>query len=285
MNNICFLNGEFLPIGEAKVSVLDRGFVYGDGIYEYVPVINRKPYRMGPHLARLDRSCKEIGLTNPYTEAEWVQLILELIAKQDFADQAIYWQVTRGVAKRDHAFPKDTKPTVFMMSNPLPVTTPELLLNGVKAYTFEDIRWHRCDIKTISLLGNVLARQFSAERGGAEVVMIRDGFLSEASSSNLFIVKDGRIISPPKDNLILPGITLDAVFELAQRGNLPLDVRPVPEAEIWTADELWLSSSSKGVIAITQLDDKPIADGKPGPVFKKMRALFDADLLAIQSAA
>ena len=166
------------------------------------------------------------------------------------------------------------------MSNPLPVTSPELLRDGVKAYTFPDIRWHRCDIKTISLLGNVLAKQFAAERGGAEVVMIRDGFLSEASSSNLFIVKDGRVISPPKDNLILPGVTLDAVFDLASKGGIPLDIRLVPEAEIWTADELWLSSSSKGVIAITQLDDKPIADGKVGPVFKKMRSLFEADLAA-----
>ncbi len=280
MNNICFLNGDFLLIDEAKIPVLDRGFIYGDGVYEYVPVVNRRPYRMQPHLTRLARSCKEIGLTNPYTDAQWTQIIVDLIAKQDFADQAIYWQVTRGVAKRDHAFPKDTKPTVFMMANPLPITSPEMLRDGAKAYTFDDIRWHRCDIKTISLLGNVLAKQFAAERGGAEVVMIRDGFLSEASSSNLFIVKEGRIVSPPKDNLILPGITLDAVFDLANQGGIPLDVRPIPTAQIWSADELWMSSSSKGVIAITQLDDKPIGNGNVGPVFKKMRALFEADLAA-----
>ncbi len=280
MSDICFLNGEFLPIDEAKIPVLDRGFIYGDGVYEYVPVINRRPYRMLPHLKRLDRSCKEIGLTNPYSDAQWAEIITALVAKHEAPDQAIYWQVTRGVAKRDHAFPKGVAPTVFMMSNPLPVTTPEILQNGVKTYTFADLRWQRCDIKSISLLGNVLARQHAAERGGAEVVMLRNGFLSEASSSNVFLVKGGRIISPPKDHLILPGITLDAVFDLAQQGGIPLDVRPVPEAEVWSADELWLSSSSKGVIPITALDDKPVGDGRPGPVFKKMRALFEADMAA-----
>jgi D-alanine transaminase len=277
-SNLCFLNGEFLPIDEARIPVLDRGFIYGDGVYEYVPVIKGKPYRLAGHLARLDRSCKEIGLTNPYTEAQWTEIISQLVAKHGAHDQAIYWQVTRGVAKRDHAFPKGVAPTVFMMSNPLPHPTPDQINNGVKAYTFDDVRWHRCDIKTISLLGNVLARQHAAERGGAEVVMFRGDFLSEASSSNVFVVKHGRIISPPKTNMILPGITLDGVFDLAQKGNIPLDVREVPTAQVWDADELWLSSSSKGVIAITSLDDKPIADGKVGPVFKKMRALFEADM-------
>jgi D-alanine transaminase len=276
--NICFLNGEFLPIDEARIPVLDRGFIYGDGIYEYVPVIKRKPYRMAGHLARLDRSCKEIGLTNPYSDSQWSDIIMQLVAKHAFDDQAIYWQVTRGVAKRDHAFPKGVTPTVFMMSNPLPHPTSEQLANGVKAYTFEDVRWHRCDIKSISLLGNVLARQHAAERGGAEVVMFRDGNLSEASSSNVFVVKNGRIISPIKNNLILTGITLDGVFDLAKKGNLPLDMREVPTPQVWDADELWLSSSSKGVIAITSLDDKPVGDGKVGPVFKKMRALFDEDM-------
>jgi D-alanine transaminase len=276
--NICFLNGEFLPIDEARIPVLDRGFIYGDGIYEYVPVIRRKPYRMAGHLARLDRSCKEIGLTNPYSDSQWSDIIMQLVAKHAFDDQAIYWQVTRGVAKRDHAFPKGVTPTVFMMSNPLPHPTSEQLANGVKAYTFEDVRWHRCDIKSISLLGNVLARQHAAERGGAEVVMFRDGNLSEASSSNVFVVKNGRIISPIKNNLILTGITLDGVFDLAKKGNLPLDMREVPTPQVWDADELWLSSSSKGVIAITSLDDKPVGDGKVGPVFKKMRALFDEDM-------
>ncbi len=277
-DQICYLNGKFLPMSEAHVPVLDRGFLFGDGVYEYVPIVNGKPYRLPQHLTRLARSCAEIGLTNPYSDAQWSEIISKLAAQQPTGDQAIYWQVTRGVAKRDHAFPKNVVPTVFMMSNPLPHPTQEQLRDGVKAYTFDDVRWQRCDIKTISLLGNVLARQHAAERGGAEVVMIRDGFLSEASSSNVFVVKDGRIISPPKDNQILPGVTLDGVFDLSQRGGIPLDVRPIPAAQIWDADELWLSSSSKGVIAITSLDDKPVANGKVGPVFKKMRALFDVDM-------
>jgi D-alanine transaminase len=275
---IVFLNGEFMPIEDAKIPVLDRGFIYGDGIYEYVPVIKRKPYRMQGHLLRLDRSCKEIGLTNPYTEAQWGELIAQLVAKHPQDDQAIYFQVTRGVAKRDHAFPKGVAPTVFMMSNPLPHPTREQLDNGVKAYTFDDVRWHRCDIKSISLLGNVLAREFAASKGGAEVVMFRDGMLTEASSSNVFVVKNGRIISPPRDNLILPGITLDGVFDLSAKAGIPLDVRPVPAQQVWDADELWLSSSSKGITAITSLDDKPIGGGKVGPVFKKLRPVFEADM-------
>jgi D-alanine transaminase len=275
---IVFLNGEFMPIEDAKIPVLDRGFIYGDGIYEYVPVIKRKPYRMQGHLLRLDRSCKEIGLTNPYTEAQWGELIAQLVAKHPQDDQAIYFQVTRGVAKRDHAFPKGVAPTVFMMSNPLPHPTREQLDNGVRAYTFDDVRWHRCDIKSISLLGNVLAREFAASKGGAEVVMFRDGMLTEASSSNVFVVKNGRIISPPRDNLILPGITLDGVFDLSAKAGIPLDVRPVPAQQVWDADELWLSSSSKGITAITSLDDKPIGGGKVGPVFKKLRPVFEADM-------
>jgi D-alanine transaminase len=279
-----FLNGEWMPIEDAKVSVLDRGFIYGDGVYEYVPVIKRKPYRLLPHLKRLDNSCKEIGLKNPYSIDEWTKIIHEMIAKQSFDDQGVYWQVTRGVAKRDHTFPKDTAPTVFMMSNPLPKLTQEQIDNGVKCYTYPDLRWHRCHIKSISLLGNVLARQHSAEAGGVECVMIRDGFMTEASSSNVFCVFGDTIVSPPKDNHILGGITLDGVMELAQKSGFKLVVRPVPEAEMWKADEMWLSSSSKGVLAITSLDDKPIGNalhlGKPGPMFKKMFAVMQADMNA-----
>jgi D-alanine transaminase len=279
-----YLNGEWMPIEEAKISVLDRGFIYGDGVYEYVPVIKRKPYRMAQHLVRLDNSCKEIGLKNPYSVEQWSAIIKEIIAKQSFDDQGVYWQVTRGVAKRDHTFPKNTEPTVFMMSNPLPKLTQEQIDNGVKCYTYPDLRWHRCNIKSISLLGNVLARQHSAEAGGVECVMIRDGFMTEASASNVFAVLGDTIISPPKDNHILGGITLDGVMELAQRCNFKLEVRAVPEAEMWNADELWLSSSSKGVLAITALDDKPVGHGlnagKPGPMFKKMFAAMQADMNA-----
>ena len=175
-----------MPIEDAKVSVLDRGFIYGDGVYEYVPVINGRPYRLEGHLVRLNNSCKEIGLTNPYSNAEWTKLVHDIVEKNGTHDQGIYWQITRGVAKRDHSFPVGVTPTVFMMSNPLPKLTQEQIDNGVPCYTFPDTRWHRCHIKSISLLGNVLAKQHASEQGGAEVVMLRDGFLTEASASNVF---------------------------------------------------------------------------------------------------
>ena len=277
-----FLNGAWMPIEEAKVSVLDRGFIYGDGVYEYVPVINGKPYRLEGHLNRLNNSCNEIGLKNPYLHAEWATLIKQIVEKNGVHDQAVYWQITRGVAKRDHSFPVGVEPTVFMMSNPLPRLTQEQIDNGVPCYTLPDTRWHRCHIKSISLLGNVLAKQYATEHGGAEAVMLRDGVLTEASSSNVFCVFGDTIVSAPKDHHILVGITLDAVSELAKKAGMKLEVRAVKEAEMWTADEMWLSSSSKGVLAITTLDDKPIGNaahvGKPGPVFKKMFALVQADL-------
>lgn len=277
-----FLNGEWMPVEDAKISVLDRGFIFGDGVYEYVPVINGRPYRLDGHLTRLDNSCKEIGLKNPYSNAQWTELVLEAARRNGPGDQGVYWQITRGVAKRDHSFPKDVEPTVFMMSNPLPKLTQEQIDNGVPCYTFPDKRWHRCHIKSISLLGNVLAKQHATEHGGAEVVMIRDGFMTEASASNVFCVFGDTIVSPPKDNHILGGITLDGVFDLAKKHGLKLEVRPVSEAEMWAADELWLSSSSKGVLAITALDDKAVGNaahkGKPGPMFKKMFALMQADM-------
>ncbi|MEN9560633.1 MAG: hypothetical protein RLZZ502_1844 [Pseudomonadota bacterium] len=278
----CFLNGKFLPIEEAHISVLDRGFIFGDGIYEYVPVYAGKPFRLEEHLQRLARCCAEIGLANPYTAAQWRDIIQELIARSGSHNQGIYWQVTRGVAKRDHSFPKDTSPTVFMMSNPLVSPTPQQVSQGVRACTFPDVRWHRCDIKSISLLGNVLAKQHASEQDCAEVVMIRHGKVSEASTSNVFLVKNGRIISPPKDNLILPGITLGAVYDHAKLIGVALDIREVDESELWTCDELWLSSSSKEVLAITTLDDKPVATGKPGPVFQKMHASVRAEIEAMQ---
>ena len=277
-----YLNGAWMPVEDAKVSVLDRGFIFGDGVYEYVPVINGRPHRLEGHLTRLNNSCNEIGLTNPYSNAKWAELVSQIAEKNGSHDQGVYWQITRGVAKRDHSFPVGVEPTVFMMSNPLPKLTQEQIDNGVPCYTFPDTRWHRCHIKSISLLGNVLAKQHASEQGGAEVVMLRDGFLTEASASNVFCVFGDTIVSAPKDHHILGGITLDAVSDLAKKAGMKLEVRPVTEAEMWAADEMWLSSSSKGVLAITTLDDKPIGNaahkGKPGPVFRKMFALVQADL-------
>jgi D-alanine transaminase len=273
-DQIVFLNGEFIPLGEAKISVLDRGFIYGDGVYELIPVYAGEPFRMPHHLARLQRSLDGIGLSNPYTEAQWGALVRELVGKQSFANQGVYFQVTRGVAKRDHAFPVGVTPTVFMMSNPLATPSRDQVEKGVAVVSAEDNRWHRCDLKTISLLGNVLMRQLAAEHGAIETVMFRDGFLTEASASNVLIVHDGTIVVPPKDNLILPGITYDATMEFAREAGIPLAVRPVPKAEALAADEMWLSSSTKEVLAITTLDGQPFGGGHPGPVFRRIWEIF-----------
>jgi D-alanine transaminase len=269
-----YLNGQFLPITEAKISVLDRGFIYGDGVYEVVPVYGRRPFRMPQHLKRLQYSLDGIRLANPHADAQWQELVSRLIECQPFADQAVYLQVTRGVAKRDHAFPKGVAPTVFMMSNPLVLPTREQIERGVAVVTAQDNRWLRCDLKTTSLLGNVLMRQLAVDRDAIETVMFRDGHLTEASASNVLIVHDGVVVAPPKDNLILPGITYDAAFEFAQEAAMRFDVRPLSRDEVFRADEMWLTSSTKEVLAVTTVDGKPFASGKPGPVFRTVYDLF-----------
>ncbi len=275
-----YLNGQFLALEDAKVSVLDRGFIYGDGVYELVPVYNRRPYRLRQHLARLQRSLDGIRLANPHADGEWEAIIRDLIGRMPFADQGVYFQVTRGVAKRDHAFPAGVAPTVFMMSNPLALPSREQVERGVAVVTAADGRWLHCDLKTISLLGNVLARQLAVDAGATETVLFRNGYLTEASASNVLIVRDGTIVAPPKDNQILPGITYDAAFELAHQGGLPIEVRAVPKDEALAADEMWLSSSTKEVLAVTTVDGRPFGGGKPGPVFRKMHALFQASKAA-----
>ena len=275
-----YLNGQFLPLEDAKVSVLDRGFIYGDGVYELVPVYGRRPYRLRQHLARLQRSLDGIRLANPHTDAEWEAIIAGLIGRMTFADQGVYLQVTRGAAKRDHAFPTGVAPTVFMMSNPLALPSREQVERGVAVVTAVDERWLHCDLKTISLLGNVLARQLAVDAGATETVLFRNGYLTEASASNVLLVRGGVIVAPPKDNQILPGITYDVAFELAREGGLPIEVRPVPKDEALAADEMWLSSSTKEVLAVTSLDGRPFAGGTPGPVFRKVHALFQASKAA-----
>jgi D-alanine transaminase len=254
-------------------------------VYELVPVYRRQPYRLPQHLARLQRSLDGIRLANPHRDSEWEAIIHDLITRQPFDDQGVYLQVTRGAAKRDHAFPPDAVPTVFIMSNPLPVLSREQIEGGVAVVTAVDERWLRCDLKTISLLGNVLARQFAVDHGAVETVMFRNGYLTEASASNVLIVKGGTLIAPPKDNLILPGITYDATLELAREGGLPLQIRPVTRDEALAADEMWLSSSTKEVLAVTTLDGKPFAGGKPGPVYRQMYRLFQASKPKALSAA
>jgi D-alanine transaminase len=269
-----FLNGQFLPLEEAKVSVLDRGFVFGDGVYEVVPVYSRVPFRLDEHLARLERSLAAVQIRNPHARTEWRRFIAELVARQAFEDQGVYFQVTRGVAKRDHAFPENVAPTVFMMATPLVNPPREQVENGAAALSAVDYRWLRCDIKSISLIGNVLLRQLSAEADAAETILFRDGRLTEASASNVFIVKRGVIAGPPKSSLILPGITYDVVVELAQAAGIPLELREVSETEVRRADELWVTSSSKEVLAIVRLDGAPIGEGRPGPVFRRLYRLY-----------
>jgi len=269
-----FLNGRFLPIDEAKVPVLDRGFIFGDGVYELVPVYSRVPFRLDEHLGRLERSLAEVKIRNPHSRAQWRDILYRLVDAQPFDDQGLYLQVTRGVAKRDHAFPKGAEPTVFLMSNPLVTPPRELVEKGAAALTAHDNRWLRCDIKSISLVGNCLLRQLSAEAGAAETILFRDGKLTEASASNVFVVKGGVILTPPKNHLILPGITYDVVVELAQANGLPLEAREVAENEVRAADELWLTSSSKEVLAVVSLDGASVGDGRPGPVFARMYQLY-----------
>jgi D-alanine transaminase len=254
--------------------VLDRGFIFGDGVYELVPVYSRVPFRLDEHLARLERSLAETRIRNPYSRAQWRDTIYRLIDAQPFEDQGVYFQVTRGVARRDHAFPKGAEPTVFMMANPLVSPPRELVERGAAAVSAQDNRWLRCDIKSISLIGNCLLRQVSAEAGAAETVLFRDGKLSEASASNVFVVKRGVILTPPKSNLILPGITYDVITELARANGLPLETREVHESEVREADEIWLTSSSKEVLAVTTLDGRKVGDGRPGPVFARMYQLY-----------
>ena len=272
--NTVFLNGKLLPAGEAQVSVLDRGFIFGDGIYELVPVYSRVPFRLDEHLARLERSLGETRIRNPYSRAEWRAHIYSLVDAQPFDDQGVYFQVTRGVAKRDHAFPKSSEPTVFMMANPLVNPPAAQVEKGAAAVSAPDNRWLRCDIKSISLIGNVLLRQLSAEAGAVETILFRNGKLTEASASNVFVVKNGVIQSPPKTNLILPGITYDVIVELARANDVPLEFKDVSEAEVRAADEVWVSSSSKEVLAIVELDGKRVGEGRPGPVFRRMFQLY-----------
>ena len=269
-----YLNGVYMPLDEARIPVLDRGFMFGDGVYEFIPVYSRKPFRIREHLGRLQASLESIRLRNPLDVDEWCERIDTLIAAQDFDDQAVYIQVTRGVAPRDSAFPANTAPTVFMMVHPLVTPTAELKASGVCAITATDNRWLRCDIKAVSLLPNVLLRQAAVDEGCAETVLLRDGFLSEGTASNIFVVQAGVLLAPPKSNLMLSGITYDVVLELAAAHHIPHQVRPISEAEVRAAEELWMTSSPKEVLAIVQLDGQPVGKGQPGPAALHMDALY-----------
>jgi D-alanine transaminase len=271
---IAHFNGQLLPLDRISISPLDRGFIFGDGVYEVIPVYEGTMLRGREHFERLQRSMDEIRLANPHTVDEWLAITQELL-KHHPGNQSVYIQVTRGVPpKRDHVLPTGLKPTVFMMCYPLASPSKEAIENGVACITARDFRWEKCNIKSTSLLGNVLARQLSADVGAVETIMLRDGFLTEAAASNVFVVKDNVVLAPPRDNLILLGITYDLLTQLAAEGSVKVEIRPVAEAELRSAEEVWLTSSTKEVLAVTALDGKPVGSGKPGPLFKRMHALF-----------
>lgn len=269
-----YLNGQFLPLEEARISVMDRGFLFGDGVYEVIPVYSRRPFRLHAHLARLQASLDGIRLANPHTAAEWEGLLQQIIATAESEDQGLYLQVTRGPGPRDHVFPNEVRPSVFILPLALNPPAPEWVEHGVAAITAADNRWLRCDIKATSLLPNVLLRQLAVDAECAETLLLRDGFLSEGSASNVFVVRAGRLLAPPKSNLMLPGITYDVVLELASAQGMAHDVQPISEAELRTAEEIWLTSSTKEVLAITRLDGQPVASGQPGPLFRRMHAAY-----------
>jgi len=273
-----FLNGEFLPIEKATIPVLDRGFIFGDGVYEVIPVYSRRPFRLEEHLARLQSSLDAIRIPNPHPAAKWREFVGKIVAGNPWEDQNVYLQITRGVAKRDHAFPKSLMPTVFLMANPLVPPTAEQVKNGVAAIVLADLRWLRCDIKTTALLGNCMLRTLAADAGCAEAILVRDGMLTEASASNVFVVKDGTVLAPPKSHLILPGITYDVVIEILRENAIAHEIRPVTEAELRSADEVWITSSSREVLAVTTLDEKAVgrgeSAGRPGPVCARVYALY-----------
>ena len=271
---IAHFNGKLLPLDQIWISPLDRGFIFGDGVYEVIPVYEGVPLNAREHFERFQRSMDEIQLKNPHTVDEWIKATDDLLAHHP-GNQSVYIQVTRGAPqKRDHVIPKDLTPTVFMMVQPLSSPSKEAIENGVKCVTSEDFRWTKCHIKSTSLLGNVLARQISHDAGATETILLRDGYLTEASSSNVFVVKDGVVAAVPQDNLILLGITYALLVRLAREGTLKLEIRPVSEAQLRNADEIWLSSSTKEVLAVTTLDGKPVGSGKPGPVFRRMHSLY-----------
>ncbi|MFZ5582261.1 MAG: D-amino acid aminotransferase [Pseudomonadota bacterium] len=273
---LAYLNGNYLPLDEARISPMDRGFLFGDGAYEVIPVYSRRPFRLQQHLERLERTLAALQLANPLSKEQWAEVVQRLVDDHGSEDQGVYLQVTRGAAPvRDQAFPRPAvTPTVFAYADRLPTPSAELLATGGTALTAEDFRWLRCDLKTVSLVANVLLRQLSAAAGCTETILLRDGLVMEGSASNVLVVQDGVILAPPKSNLILPGVTYDVVLELATANGIPTQVRPVAEAELRSADEVWVTSSTKEVLSITRIDDAPVADGRPGPLAARMNALY-----------
>jgi D-alanine transaminase len=268
---ICHLNGAFLPLAEARISPLDRGFLYADGVYEVMPVYGGRPFRFEKHAERLTRSLVAIRMDDPLTRGGWRELLGTLIERNGGGDQYIYWQVTRGAENgRNHAPLPDIPRTIFAFCAPFPVTPPGVLENGVACVTAADTRWSRCDIKSVALLANVLLRQLSVDAGATETLLMRDGELTEASSSAVHVVAGGELLSPPNSWKILPGTTRGVVEELASRAGIPHRSSPIPEALMRAADEIWISAATREVQAVTSLDGRPVGTGRPGPVWRRV---------------
>ena len=275
--DIVYLNGSFIPKESASVSVMDRGFLFADGVYEVIPVYSGKMFRLEEHLDRLQRSLDAIRLNSPFKKNQWDNILQQLVEKNGGGNQAIYLQVTRGIEGiRDHRFPEEIKPTVFAMSSPITKPSGDDLekVQGIKTITTKDIRWDRCDIKSISLLPNILLRQQALDAGAQEALLIKNGNLTEGAASNCFIVKNGTILTPPKNELILGGITRDLIIELARENNIECKEVPVSEKSLNTADEIWISSSTKEIVPVVELNNKIVGEGKPGPLWRKMAQLY-----------
>ncbi len=266
----CYLNGAFGPLADARISPLDRGFLFADGVYEVIPVHRSRPFRLRAHLQRLDASLAAIRLPNPHDEREWQSILQQLAAAAGGAEMLLYVQVTRGAeAGRNHLFPRPASPTVFAFAGPYPLPSAKTLDEGLGAITLEDIRWARCDIKSIALLANVLLRQEAADRGADEALLVREGLLLEGSSSSVLLCIGGTLVTPPNDHWILPGTSRDAVLELAQ-GWLPSQVCPLEARELASCDEVWIASAGRGVLPVTRIDGAPVGAGRPGPLWREM---------------
>ncbi len=283
-DTLCYLNGEYTALKDAKISVLDRGFIFGDGVYEVVPAYDGRLFRFSHHMARLDRSLAELRIANPLTHAQWREIITKLIAAYGNAstagspgDQMIYIQVSRGVAMRDHTMVPGLAPTVFVMTNAMKLPTEQQRSEGVPCVTADDFRWEKAHIKSTSLLGAVFSRQISADAGALETVMFRGDYLSEAAASNVWVVKGGKVMGPPKNHLVLEGIRYGLMQEMCGTAGIPFELRRITRAEVLDADELLLSSATKEVLPITTLDGQPVGHGvekgRPGPICK---SLYDA---------
>jgi D-alanine transaminase len=281
---VVYLNGEFLALSKAHISVLDRGFTFGDGVYEVIPAYGKNLFRMQHHLQRLDDSLAAIKINNPLTEKQWLQLIEQLIKNNSYDDQSVYLQVTRGVAPRDHSFPQKESPTVFMMTSPQEKQPSEMSVTGISAVTLEDNRWKNCHIKSISLLANVLLRQEALDKGAQEAILVRDGYATEGAASNLFIVQKDCLITPPKGPLLLPGITRDLIVEIAKQQNFCLKEQNISETELLNAQEIWVTSSTKEIAPVTRLNDKIIGTGKPGPHWLKMMQAYQSYKQGLRSS-